>query len=334
MIIVKVPLRIPFFSGGSDSRQFYGDGKDNFGLALSATINKYVYVGLHQLAPTESSRFAFEDVESSDSGPTQMKHLITAESFKEHIIRGQWSVSSVADITMRGTGLGSSSAYAVGINHALYTFKGEVFATYDLAQKACTVEIDRCKYPIGKQDQFAAAYGGMNLFRFQSQDKEQHEVTVQQYHNSEVLKKLRSSLMLINTTQTRHVKNVLPDSYNTTMLKYMAESRDLATEAWEALHKFDVDKIGELFNRSWIKKKLVNRGVSNDTIDELYDTCIDAGAVGGKILGAGGGGFMLLYVKEENRDKVLKCLSYPVKVVPFEFVHEGSRVVYNDNVIS
>ena len=361
MLIVKTPLRVPFFSGGSDHPAFlqYEDG-----MAFSATIDKYVYVIIHSNVENQF-RFTHDTIQVGHD-VTQIKHTITEKSFEainfrigeynrlnrtelKALPKNSLTIASLNDINQVGTGLGASSAYTVGLVNALYTFCSfpPNETTLDkMAEMACKIEIDYCKYPIGVQDQWAASIGGTNLFTFNKDGT----VDMEQFHNMERMRRFANSLILINSGVQRHYKNIVEKGKETkgylTHPKYenlteaqkanMREGKTLAKTAWDILNSREgngnLDYIGEMLNNSWRKKKLTDRKVTGEQIDDLYDLCIDNGAIGGKLLGSGGGGYMLFYVPHDKRDEFLTKLPYEYqsRVVNFSFTHEGSKIIYDD----
>ena len=328
MIITKTPVRISLFSGGSDLPAFYH--KED-GAALSVTIDKYIYVMVHSNF-NKGIRLKFDEVEHVSS-LDEVKHVITKEAlsyaYGNNLVNG-WEIASVSDVSYNGCGLGTSSAFTVGLLQGLLA-KPQYTRT-QLANDACRVEIERCGFPIGKQDQFAAAYGGMNLFHFYSTG------TVDRIEIGErSLAGFENKLLMVYTGLTRDGNVILMDqsaSMNDPVkFARVQRNRDRAFEAMRYIYDGDYDSIGDLFNQSWVEKKQISKGITTQILDDMYTVAMDAGALGGKLLGAGGGGFFLFYVPTwDVRQKVIHAVSAynNVKPLNFKFSYEGSKVIYND----
>lgn len=321
MRVVKVPLRIPFFSGGTDIADFY---KQDKGAALSVTIDKYVYVVIHR-THDERVHFSYSEASEKKNGTEEIEHVITREALKNFNIAGGITVYSVSDIKCRGTGLGASSAYTVGLVRALRP----IHSTQTVAELAYYIEKGLCGFHIGKQDQYAAAYGGMNLYHFYPDDNVGIE------HVSVPLG-LEDNLFLIDTGIKRESSDILKyfkaslsieDKFHQAQIQ-----RDFAYEGQFCLNNNKVDNFGELLNDSWRQKKKLNTSTTNPRIDELYDYFIKEGALGGKLLGAGGGGYMLFYVPTQNHHHFCDALDRRhLEIVPFSFTSEGATIKYSDD---
>lgn len=322
MIITKTPLRISFFGGGSDIPEYYNN---NPGLVISTTINRYIQLAVNLCEP-KHVRVIYSELEQVDD-VKQLKHDLARSILKRFNIDTGIEIASFSDITTKGSGLGSSSTYAVGLINALYNLQRLGYTRRDLAETACSVEIGDLSRPIGKQDQYAAAYGGFNAIRFDSSGVEVTNVPV----SHRTLSTLNDNLMCFSTGQSREASSVLTGQLNnlktnsttvdgTTSLVYMA------AEALKYISKSKIDDFGALLDDAWMEKKKLASGISNPHIDEMYHTAIQAGALGGKILGAGGGGFMLLYVPAKSRNKV-KLAMRDFKQFHFNFTDQGSTAV-------
>jgi len=329
MIITRTPVRISFFSGGSDMPSFY---KDDLGAALSVTIDKYIYVMLHKtkhmgVKVMYDQIEEFPDVETMQSG-------ITSETLKYFQINKEITVSSISDILSKGSGLGSSSAFTVGLVNALSSYSGIKPNKTQLAECACMIEMEKCGYPVGKQDQYAAAWGGINLFQFA---KDQ----VILYDTSKIdpftLKLLESNLLLVYSGIGRSANSILQKQSaamsDKDKLNLVKRSRDKAYIALGHLIDRDVDSFGSLLNDAWMDKKSIVKEITSDYFDDVYTRAINAGALGGKLLGAGGGGFFVFYVPQDKRAGVIHDLEQNTqcKVYDFKFTTEGSTVLANDN---
>jgi D-glycero-alpha-D-manno-heptose-7-phosphate kinase len=322
MIISRTPLRISFFSGGSDMPSFFLKER---GAALSVTIDKYIYVMAHK-TPHLGIKTMYDVVEQT-ADIELMQHAITRESLKMFNVDNDITLASISDILSRGSGLGSSSAFTVGLLNCLA--KGN-FTREKLAQKAYFVERNLCGYPVGKQDQYAAAYGGMNLFQFETDDV----VTVRPVvHTDDNWDKLQDSLLLVYSGRGRNANSILQKQAaamaEEDKFKLVKRNRDRAFVAANLFSAGLIDDFGALFHDAWMDKKGLAKDITDDYFDSVYNKAIKAGAVGGKLLGAGGGGFFLFYVKPNNRERVIHAITNETscKVYNFKFVEAGSTIV-------
>jgi D-glycero-alpha-D-manno-heptose-7-phosphate kinase len=335
MIVTKTPVRISLFSGGSDLPAFF---RKEDGAALSVTIDKYIYVMVH---PTFNPgiRLKFDQVEHAEK-LDDVKHIITREALKyvygPNLYSG-WEIASISDVSYNGCGLGTSSAFTVGLLNSLLS-KPE-YHNSQLANDACTIEIVNCGFPIGKQDQYAAAFGGMNLFNFEKSGR----VRVTKA-NGQWTDHFQEKLIMFYTGIERDGNIILKDqsaSMNDPIkFAHVQKNRDRAFEAMRYMFDGDYDAVGDLFNQSWAEKKQISKGISNTVLDDMYNIAMVNGALGGKLLGAGGGGFFLFYVPTpEDRMRLVHAFEVfktrfgqltMVKELPFKFSYEGSKVIYND----
>ena len=328
MIVTKTPLRISFFSGGSDMPSFY---EQEDGAALSVTINKFIHVFAHKV-PHIGVRCMYDTVEDQHD-IEQMQHAITREALKLYDITKEITTGSVSDIVTRGSGLGSSSAFTVGLVKALSTMTHSNLTRHALAEMACEVEMNRCGYPVGKQDQYAAAFGGMNLFKFRRNGKvDVEEVTLTSPH----VKALEKNLLLVYSGRGRDANNILQKQQKAMLdadkFDKVRRSKNKAFEALDLLHKGKVDDFGALLHESWVDKKGVCKEITQDYFDKIYDTAMEGGALGGKLLGAGGGGFFIFYVPEKDRASVewgISNLHKECRIYDFQFQGTGSAIVYH-----
>lgn len=322
MIVTKTPLRVSFFGGGSDIPAFY---EKNPGLVLSATIDKFIQIAVNLCEP-KHVRVVYSELEQVDSAK-QLKHDLARSVLERFGVNSGIEIASFSDITTKGSGLGSSSTYTVGLINALYNLKKLGYTRRDLAETACEIEINDLGKPIGKQDQYAAAYGGFNAIRFDSTGVEVTSVPV----SYGTLSALNDNLICFSTGQTREASSVLSDQLNnlktnnrtvdgTNSLVYMA------AEALKYIKQSKIDDFGALLHEAWLEKKKLANGISNPHIDEMYEIATRAGALGGKILGAGGGGFMLLYVPVFARNKVRLAMR-EYRQLHFNFTDQGSVAV-------
>jgi D-glycero-alpha-D-manno-heptose-7-phosphate kinase len=293
---------------------------------LNAAIDKYVYVVVKQRFDDDiyvnySSKEIVSRVED-------LQHELVREALHMTGIRGGVEITTLSDIpSSGGSGLGSSSAVTVGLLQALFTYQGRQLTAAELADRACAIEIDRCRKPIGKQDQYAAAYGGVCDIRFGPGDR----VVVDQLAlTPQVRRKVQEELLLFFTGVTRSANTILSEQTANIAdrLPQLHQLRDLAGEAANGLRDGDVDALGVAMNKSWAAKRELASGVSTSQIDEAVEAAISAGATGAKVTGAGGGGFLLLVCPLENQRRVREQLAHlrelPISIEPF-----GSRVILN-----
>jgi D-glycero-alpha-D-manno-heptose-7-phosphate kinase len=327
MIVTRTPLRISFFSGGSDMRSFY---KEERGLALSATIDKYINVCIHR-TPNRGIKIMYDEIEDL-ANIDLMNHGITKEVLKYYHVDKEITIASLSDIPSKGSGLGSSSAFTAGLMKGVAQGWGiPIRSPQDLAEKACMIEIEKCGYPIGKQDQYAAAYGGLNLFCFNQNDTVD---VVKPTTNQTTITQLNDNLLLVYSGVSRSANDILKrqnESITNDRSKFnLVKSAVVRAEvAAGYLNKGLVDDFGNLFHEAWTEKKQITKGISQNIFDEIYTKCIQAGAIGGKLLGAGGGGFFLFYVKPDKRQNVINTINtfQGCKVYDFKFSWEGTQVL-------
>lgn len=301
------------------------------GAALSVTINKFIYVFAHKV-PQMGVRCMYDDVEEHHD-IEQMQHAITRETLKYYDINKEITVASISDIVTKGSGLGSSSAFAVGLVKALSTTKYDNSTRKYVADIACQIEMEKCGYPVGKQDQYAAAFGGFNLLKF----KRNGEVEVEEMRlTNPNINKLEKNLMLVYSGRGRDANNILQKQQKAMTVDIdkfnkVKRQKEKAYTAVELIQKGKLNEFGELLHESWIEKKNVCEDITQDYFDNIYDTALHSGAIGGKLLGAGGGGFFLFYVPEERKSSVASAITSAhkdCKVYDFEFYGSGSNVVY------
>lgn len=326
MIISQTPLRISFFGGGSDLPTFY---ERNGGAVLSATIDKYVYVTISTKFD-RSLRLSYsitEEVEHRDN----LKHPLVRESLRLVGIEGGVEITSVADIPSTGSGLGSSSAFTVGVLNALYAYLGRYTSPGKLAREACFIEIEQCGEPIGKQDQYAAAFGGVNQCQFHQDGAVSVEPIV---CSRDILVELEESLMLFYTGISRSASQILlrqsellrTDHSTVDTTRRVAE---LAFEGSRELQKGNLVQFAALLQEGWRLKRSLANGISTPAVDSWYESALRAGALGGKLLGAGGGGFMMFLVRQDRRPAVREALA-PLREVPVRFARSGSRIIFTN----
>ena len=324
MIVSKTPLRMSFVGGGSDLPAYYNYDE---GAVLSTTIDKYMYIIVNSKfdGNIRLSYSITEDVDNVD----KIKHPIVRNTLKMLEIPGGIEIASMADIPSKGSGLGSSSSYTVGLLNALYAYKKNYINREDLGKLACHVEIDLCKEPIGKQDQYIAAFGGLNLIRFYSDESVSVEPVI---CKPEIVDKLQESILIFYTGRTRSASTLLREQSksmdNSVKRALINEMVKLACDLKYILENEDLDSVGELLDKNWRLKSQLVSGISDIQIDDWYQRGIKAGAKGGKLLGAGYGGFLMFFVPLEKQANVIKALS-DLKTIPFSFNNSGSEIVFN-----
>jgi len=321
MIITRTPFRISFCGGGSDIPAFY---EKHCGCVLSTSINKYMYISIHPTFQNNNTILKYSKTECV-SAPDQIEHMYFRAILREHNVSGV-EITSTADIPA-GTGLGSSSSFAVGLLHTLYSYKSKFISKEKLADEACKFEIDVLKQPIGKQDQYAAAYGGLNFYSFNKDGSVFVDPVIMQ---ESTLEKLQKNLMLFYISGVRSASEILKEQQQN-INKGDKENNlikicELTKKLRDNLQNNDIDALGEILHENWMLKRSLAEGITNLHIDNIYKKAIRYGAIGGKLLGAGGGGFMLLYVPKKSQDKVRKALAVPQQT--FFFDKQGSSIIY------
>jgi len=322
LIIVQSPLRISLFGGGTDFADYY---LKEGGCVLTSTIDKYIFVTIKQRFDNKL-RIGYTQTEIVDE-VSQIKHELIRESLSLSGIKSGVEITTMGDIPSAGSGLGSSSAVTVGALHAMYTYQSEMVTAEKLAVEACKIEIEVLKKPIGIQDQYVVAYGGLRLFEFHTDGR----VTSEKLDFSSDMKRdLEENLLLFYTGVNRQADTILAEQKanieDTSHL--LRELKGLAYAAKDELLKGNLDAIGSMLDTSWALKKKLASKISNSGIDELYNLAKKSGALGGKITGAGGGGFMLLYCPREKHNKVRGALNY-LKELPFRLERDGAKVIFN-----
>nr|WP_314609437.1 GHMP kinase [uncultured Lachnoanaerobaculum sp.] len=321
MIITKTPFRVSFCGGGSDMANFY---EKYGGCVLSTSINKYCYISIHPYFNENQTLLKYSENELVDS-PDQIKHRIFRQVLTDMGIHGV-EISSTADIP-GGTGLGSSSTFTVGLLNTLNCYKGKFVSKDKLAKLACEVEIEKLGNPIGKQDQYGAALGGLNFINFNQDGSVSHEPILME---GKTYKKLQKNLLMFYTGTTRsantilaeQTKNITSDDKAKNLLKMCGLAKDMKV----ALENNDISSFGKILDEGWQLKKELASGIANPAIDEAYEIAMKNGALGGKLLGAGGGGFLLFYCEEEKQDQLKKAIG--LRELDFSFERDGTSVIY------
>ncbi len=321
MIIVQTPLRISFFGGGTDFPSYYtAEG----GCVLSTSIDKYIFVTIkHRF--DDLIRIGYTRTELVDR-VDRVEHELIREALNKTGLQKGIEINTTGDIPA-GSGLGSSSTVTVGALNAMYTLKNEIVSQERLAREACEIEIDCLGKPIGVQDQYIAAYGGLRFLEFKPSGR-----VVAETINLEpqVKTRLNESLLLFFTGKTRIAANILAEQKENInqRLDILGEMKALAYKARDELMTGNIDALGILLHESWQLKKQLASQISNGEIDNWYQAAMQAGALGGKITGAGGGGFFLIYAPLEKREKVRRALHH-LRELPFRLEPDGSKVIFN-----
>jgi len=324
MIIARSPLRITLGGGGTDLPSYY---REHEGFLIAGAINKYVYVTV--MRPfTEGVYLKYSELEHVTS-VDEIRHRIIREALIMQELRTpQIEITTLADIPA-GTGLGSSGSFTTALIEALYAHRRRLIHPQELAELACNIEIDRLGEPIGKQDQYIAAYGGLTCFTFHKDDT---VTAVPLKISMDTLFDLEDNILLFFTGYSRSASEILKDQKNKTqssdkeMLKNLHFVKELGYRSKEALEAGKVAQFGELMHEHWEHKKRRSGGMSNPKIDDWYELGMKNGAVGGKLVGAGGGGFLMFYAADRN--KLRHAMSKAgLEEVRFRFDFEGTKVV-------
>lgn len=321
MIIVQTPLRISFFGGGTDFPDYF---LNEGGCVLSSAIDKYIYVIIKERFD-DMLRVGYtrtEIVENLDD----IAHELIRESFRKTGVYKGVEIITLGDIPA-GSGLGSSSAVTVGALHAMYAYQNRLVSVEQLAEEACDIEVNILKKPIGFQDQYIAAFGGLRFIEFNQSGK---VITQNLILDPQIHKRLSENLLLYFSGMTRKAESILSEQKENIQhrLPVLRKLKDMTYQAREALCAGQIDDFGHLLHESWQLKKQLAQGITNGALEDWYQAALDAGAYGGKITGAGGGGFLLLYCPLEKRESVRAALS-DLRELPFALDPGGTRVIFN-----
>jgi D-glycero-alpha-D-manno-heptose-7-phosphate kinase len=325
MIISRTPLRMSFVGGGSDLPSFYRT--NGRGAVLSTTIDKFVYVTINKKFD-EGIRVAYSKTEEVRS-LAEIQHKLVRAVFEMMNVSGGVEITTVADIPSHGTGLGSSSSFAVGLINALAAYLGRHVTCEDLGRLSCEAEIERCLAPIGKQDQYAAAFGGFNLIEFDPDESVRVSPVI---ISRELRETLERRIIGFYTGTTRSASDILrrQDAAVTADRDKQRSLRRLVSLVYELrdeLGRGELDSFGHILDENWRIKKSLSPDISNGQIDDWYDSALKAGALGGKILGAGAGGFLIFYAPESKHDSIASALS-GLRRVTFKFEPRGSQIIF------
>jgi len=324
MIITRSPLRISLGGGGTDLPSYYGR---HSGFLIAAAIDKFVYITIHQtFDPRIFLRYSkMEDVRQVDD----VQHPIIRECLKQFAFeRPCLEITSMADIPA-GTGLGSSGSFTTALLKALHTTRKDSIGAHELAEEACEIELGRLKEPIGKQDQYIAAYGGLMCFQFMPNGQ---VIATPLQISTETLYNLEDNLVLFFTGYSRAASSILKEQDSRSreldgqMLDNLHFVKDLGYRSKEALESGDLPKFAELMRIHWDHKKRRSNNMSNEQIDRWYELGMSNGALGGKLIGAGGGGFLAFYAEDKTRLRHA-MLQAGLREIRFRFSFEGTRVL-------
>lgn len=322
MIIVQTPLRISFFGGGTDFPSFF---MEEGGCVLSSAIDKYIFVTVKERFD-KKLRIGYTQTEMVDS-IDQIQHELIREALRVTGIHHGIEVTTMGDIPSEGSGLGSSSTVTVGALNALYAYSGEIVSAEKLAKEACDIEIGKLKKPIGIQDQYIASYGNLRFFEFLPDG----QVKVERLSiDDDFRRALNDCFLLFFTGINRKADTILTEQKENIKdrMSVLREIKQMAYEARKDLITGNFDAFGSLMHRAWESKKQLAGQISNGTLNDIYDVARRAGAIGGKIAGAGGGGFILLYVPYEKHQAVRRALN-GLQELPFRLETDGTKTIFN-----
>jgi D-glycero-alpha-D-manno-heptose-7-phosphate kinase len=323
MILSKTPLRMSYVGGGSDLSAFY---KDELGAVLSTSIDKYIYVALNKKFDGKI-RISYSKTEEVDS-INEIEHPLVREAMLLTNTASGIEIASLADIPSKGSGLGSSSSFTVGLLNALYALNNKYVSKSKLAEMACEIEISRCGEPIGKQDQYAAAFGGLNLIKFHPDESVSVDPVI---CKPSVLTELQDSTLVFYTGRLRNASSVLAEqseslanNKNKVIMRRMVE---LAFELKGQLEANSLDNFGIILDENWRLKTQLANSIADSQINNWYSIGLANGAHGGKLLGAGNGGFMMFFAPKDRHQDISNALG-GLKPVKFNFEANGAQVVF------
>lgn len=326
MVISKTPLRVSFFGGGTDYPDYF---KEFGGAVLSTTIDKYIYVTVNRIPGLldHKYRIAYSKLELCHD-VEEINHPVVKAVIKHLDIQEGLEINIISDLPAR-TGTGSSSSFTVGLLHALYALKGVMKSKVDLAREAIYIEYEVLKERVGVQDQLAAAYGGMNYMHFTTDRLEVNPLVI----SKERKKELESNLLMFYTGINRFASEVLKEQLEKTkekkIITELKDIHDMVQRGIDVLtdNNQNLDMFGELMHEAWMAKRNLSSAISNDFLDDIYIKARNAGASGGKLLGAGGGGFFVFYVPLEKHAAVKEALAH-LHAIDFDFENGGSKIIY------
>jgi D-glycero-alpha-D-manno-heptose-7-phosphate kinase len=320
MIVSRTPFRMSFVGGGTDLPAYY---REEIGAVLSTSIDKYMYIVVNRKFD-ERIRISYSRTEEVET-PQQVEHPLVRHALDVAGIDGGIEIASMADIPSRGTGLGSSSAYTVGLLNALFAYRNQYASKEMLARLACEIEISRCGDPVGKQDQYASAFGGLNLIRFHPDESVSVDPVICE---PRVLAELEASTLVFYTGRSRSASAVLAERFDSTANRANGRRMvQLAFELKKELESGRIDCVGPILDENWRLKRQMADNVSDREIDDWYAAGLANGALGGKLLGAGRGGFLMFFAPPDRHVRIQRTLS-DLKPVKFRFDRTGAQIVF------
>jgi D-glycero-alpha-D-manno-heptose-7-phosphate kinase len=330
MILVRTPFRLPLGGGGTDLPAYY---QKFGGYLITGAINKYMFISINQPALVDRIKVKYSKSESVGLGELdQIQHDIARETLRYLGIDRPIEITSTADLSA-GTGMGSSGSYAVGLLNGLNCMLRRHVSVHDLAEQACKVEMELANKPVGKQDQFAAAFGGIKILEIDQSGK----VTVSTLDlEHEIVNELENRLMMFYTHVERDASEILAEqgkkvtADESAATNSMHRIKEIGAQSATALKKGDITGFGKLMHEHWAEKKKISSKMSMKKIDEYYETAMKYGALGGKIMGAGGGGFMVFCIEAGRRKEVRTAMEKAgLRYMDFKFDWNGSTVLVN-----
>jgi len=327
MIISRTPVRVSFCGGGTDV-DWFSQASENGGMVTSLALDRYIHVTVNKRFDNRI-RLSYSKLEIVDDFE-ELEHELVRESMRMTGVTSGVEITTIADIPSRGTGLGSSSSVTVGLLNALHCFAGRSVSATQLASEACQIEIDILKQPIGRQDQYAASYGGINTIKFCNNG----DVLVEPIDISDDIKsRISEEFTLIFTGKSRSASSILSNSVSEGKfaIDNLKRIREQADEAKDFLNSGRLSDLGILLNEAWEMKRGISESVSDSFLDETYERIISTGATGAKLLGAGGGGFFLVHGDVETRQKLKLEFSSDFRMIPLNIDNMGSSIIHNDS---
>lgn len=327
MIISKTPIRISFFGGGTDYPDYY---RKHSGEALSTSIDKYIYITVKKMESISDFKYKinYSKLEACNS-VDEIQHPVVKACIKFLEIEDSIEIHVISDLPAK-SGTGSSSSFTVGLLNALHCLKDRAVSKERLAKEAIHIEQVILNERVGVQDQLAAAYGGLNHLTFREDDKLNVDKIILK---KEIIDSLDNNLLMFYTGVSRFAHQVLEEQIektkNQTINKDLDEIKKMVQTGINYLSNNKLFEFGELLDHAWKVKKMLSNSITSTFLDEIYDKAINAGAIGGKLLGAGGGGFFVFYVEDSQKSEVRKSLS-EYKEVKFNFESDGSRIIFNN----
>lgn len=324
MIITKTPLRMSYVGGGSDLPSYY---KKFGGAVISTSVKKYVYIIVKERFE-KGVRISYSSTENV-ANYRDIKHPLVRHCLSMLNIEDNIEIVSISDIPSSGTGLGSSSSFSVGLIKALTAFKGKVISTAKCAELACKLEIELCGSPIGKQDQYAASFGGLKVYNFNEDDS----VSIQSVKcNLDTIRRLDEQTLAFYVGGKRSANKILQlqstELKKEKKLKNMSKMIALVWDLKNELEAQSVENFGAILHENWLLKRAMSDGISNSYIDDIYNEGIESGATGGKLLGAGGGGFMIFHAPSKKVRDEIRARLFKIREVNLNLEPDGSSILH------